>query len=406
MKRAIPAAIALMLVCACTSTHHKAAAPLPEVELRVGVVFTSSGQGGDLASAVLGAIKLATDDVATRNVKAEITQVDYAGDVHRLQQQLEKLSGVDAVIVGTDDLAALPALDSIQTIPVLHTLMTADIALAAPNAYRIAPSDKIEAQRIARFLVQHRGYRKISMIADTTTFGQEGRSDMEEALQRVGSSLNGVYQFAPGSQIHTVVSQAAGSDACIVWVQSDADASRIVVDEQHSKFSYQLVLSGNLATASFAKNATAQVTPVAFRDGMLSVGPWAGPWFRLQRIISFYQAFKDANSELAPVQAASVYDALEALASVARSNGTSASSLKAGLESLKSFEGAGVPISFAPDNHEGYDLSDLAMYGFTKDQTAPGGDFEPEVDTGGGFFTVINDSLELPSRYSFLENHA
>ena len=168
-------------------------------------------------------------------------------------------------------------------------------------------------------------------------------------------------------------------------------------------FSYQLILSGNLATSTFAKNASAQVTPVAFRDGMLSVGPWAGPWFDLRRIIGFYTRFQTENSAQAPVQAAAMYDSVAILAKAARDKGAvDGQDLISGLEAIKNFEGAGVPVSFSAEDHEGIGLDDLGMYGYTKDQDSAGGHYFPDVDTGGGFFTIDMPSLDLPPKYRFL----
>ena len=168
-------------------------------------------------------------------------------------------------------------------------------------------------------------------------------------------------------------------------------------------FPYQLAFSGNLATATFAKNASAQVTPVAFREGMLSVGPWAGPWFNLRRIISFFTRFQSDNSAQAPVQAEEFYDAAAILAHAARARGSAnGADLIAGLEATTDFEGAGVPITFGANDHEGIALDDLGVYGYTKDQDSAGGAFFPDVDTGGGFFTIVTESLDLPPRYTFL----
>ena len=42
------------------------------------------------------------------------------------------------------------------------------------------------------------------------------------------------------------------------------------------------------------------------------------------------------------------------------------------------------------------------QYGYTKEQDSQGGSFFPDVDTGGGFFTIVTESLHLPSKYRFL----
>ncbi len=106
------------------------------------------------------------------------------------------------------------------------------------------------------------------------------------------------------------------------------------------------------------------------------------------------------------MQSAAVYDAVLALATAARARGTSAQALTQGLEGLADFEGAGAPITFGAGKREGLDLDDVAMYGFTKTQSAPGGEYQPEVDTGGGFFSLVFESLDLPKKYAYLKNNA
>jgi hypothetical protein len=44
----------------------------------------------------------------------------------------------------------------------------------------------------------------------------------------------------------------------------------------------------------------------------------------------------------------------------------------------------------------------MAVWGFTRNQRSDGGAFFPEVDTGGGFFTIVPSSVVLPSQFSYL----
>jgi len=406
-RAAAIAVVVLLALAACSSKNGaKKSAAKHRLTLRVGLVYTTSGDGGDLAQAVLGATKLAADDAAKDKVAISFVQGDYAGQPGLIAKTVNSLKGkVDAVVVGTPDPAVLPPLAGITGVPVIHTLIGNDDLTRRSNVFSLTPSDNLEAEKMAAYLVKVRKYRRIVLISDTTTFGKTGKTVIENALRDAGRAPLRSLTFEPGGDIHTDVSEAGqlNADAVILWVFSPSEASRIVVEVQHMNFSYQLVLSGNLATATFAKNASAQVTPVAFRDGMLSVGPWAGPWFDLRRIIGFYTRFQTENSAQAPVQAAAMYDAVAVLAKAARDKGAvDGQDLIAGLEGIKNFEGAGVPVSFDANDHEGIALDDLGMYGYTKDQESMGGHYFPDVDTGGGFFTIDMSSLDLPAKYRFL----
>ncbi|MFY9586069.1 MAG: ABC transporter substrate-binding protein [Actinomycetota bacterium] len=408
--RGIPSvaiALATLLVfVACTSKSDKKGAKAESVKLRVGVLFTTSGEGGDLAQAVLGGTKLAADDAKGDKISVEFVQADYAGDPKLVAKAVASLQGkTDAIIVGTPDPVVLPALEKITDVPVIHALIGGDEVADRDNVFSLGPSDALQAEKLADYLVEARKYKRLVLITDDTEYGRAGKSAMEGALEAAGVSPKGSLVFKPGGDIHTPVARAGqlNADAVIVWVFSPSEAARIVVEVQKMGFGYQLALSGNQATATFAKNASAQVTPVAFRDGMLSVGPWAGPWFNLGRIIGFYTRFQTENSAQAPVQAAAFYDAMAVLARAARdAGGAAGADLIRGLEKINDFEGAGVPITFGAGAHEGIALDDLGIYGYTKDQDSAGGHFFPDVDTGGGFFTIVTESLTLPARYRFL----
>jgi ABC-type branched-subunit amino acid transport system substrate-binding protein len=212
-------------------------------------------------------------------------------------------------------------------------------------------------------------------------------------------------EFKPGGDVHTSVSHAGqlGAQALVVWTKSIAEAGRITIDVHESTQSYQLVFSGNVATASYGKNASSQVVPVAFRDGILSVGTWAGPWFaEVPSIGAFYRRFRLEQNAFAPVQAAQVYDSLLLLATAAGKVGDDPTAVATELEATSDFRGVGVPVSFTPDDHEGVGFEDLAVWGFTRMQSSDGGEFFPEVDTGGGFFTIVPSSVTLPEEFAYL----
>jgi hypothetical protein len=44
----------------------------------------------------------------------------------------------------------------------------------------------------------------------------------------------------------------------------------------------------------------------------------------------------------------------------------------------------------------------MAILAFTKDPRAAGGEFAPDLSTGGGFFTINARSVELPPDLAYL----
>lgn len=370
-------------------------------DVTVGLLITTGGKGGDLAGPSIGAANVAAAHLkADHDVTVEIEQTDYQGDLAQAGSLATELAKkVDALIVATEDGAVVPALSGIEK-PIIHAYVTADGIVNAPNIFRVAPSDQLQGRRLADFLVKKRKLDSIGIAFENTDFGKNGSSVFESAVRAAGGQVVANSGFDTGGDLHTPVSLAAdsGAKALVLWTDSPAEAARAAIDVHRSAYTYQLAIPGNTAVPQFGKNAVAQVVPTAFREGILSVGPWAGPWLKARRIRRFYQDFEKKQNDVAPVRAAQVYDAVM-LASHAKSKDPS--DLISGLSAIKDFEGAGVPITFDAER-EGMDSTDIWAWGFTKSKNGAGSEFFPAVDTGGGFFTLIPAGLQIPERFRYL----
>lgn len=403
MRRDVLIALSLtMVLAACSSSQQPKANESPRfADVTVGLLLTTGGKGGDLAGPSIGAANLAVSHLKQdHDVEVKVEQADYQGDLPQAQALVTDLaSKVDLVIVATDDPAVVPALSGI-TKPVIHAYVTTDGILSAPNVFRVAPSSKLQAEKLAEFLVERRGLDAVGIAFEKTEFGSSGSRIFEGAVGSRGGQVVAISGFDTGGDLHTPVSLAAdrGAEALVIWTDNPAEAARAAIDVHRAAHSYQLAIPGDTAVPQFGKNAVAQVVPTAFREGILSVGPWAGPWLKAKRIRRFYQDFEKKQNDVAPVRAAQVYDAVM-LASLAKQK--SRTDLAEGLKAIKDFEGASIPITF-DDAREGMDPSDIWAWGFTKSEQGAGAEFFPAVDTGGGFFTLIPAGLKLPDRYRYL----
>ncbi|HEV3474712.1 MAG TPA: ABC transporter substrate-binding protein [Actinomycetota bacterium] len=376
--------------------------------VRVGLLYTISDIGGEFAQAALGASSLAVDDAKEDGFEIEVLDRDYAGSANRARQLADELAteGVAGIVVASDDPALAPALADFDAVPVVHALLPDDGAVDADApTFRVAPSNGLQAEKLADYLVGTRGYDRVAILHEDTPFGTEGALDMERALSDQGAQVVMNQGFRVGADIHTPITHAGQleADALILWTRDNGEAGRITIEIHKADQGYQLVLSGNLATFDYGKNAASQVTPVAFRDGILSVGTWAGPWFDLERMRGFYERFRELNNVEAPFQAVQVYDGILLLAQASReAGGADPAAMTEALEQTQDFTAGGVPISFAPGDHEGVGLEDMAILAFTRDQLSAGGEFAPDISTGGGFFTVDTSTVRLPSELSYL----
>jgi branched-chain amino acid transport system substrate-binding protein len=415
-RTAVALAAFALLGAACSSSNDTAQQPqvgpsgsgTPKPDVVVGLLYTVGGQGGEFAQAALGVADLVVADAKDEGVSLGVESADYEGEPKKALAAARDLvqRGVAGIVVATDDPEVAAALKGFDEVPLLYAMISADDAVSPDSfSFRLTPSNQLQAEKLAQYLVEGRGYERIAILHDSSAFGVEGGDDLAAELSLAGADVVLKEQFRNGGDVHTPVSHAGQLDAqaLVVWTQSAPEAGRITIDVHKTTMPYQLVLSGNLATASYGKNASSQVVPVAFRDGILSVGTWAGPWFdELPSIGRFFSRFKAEQSALAPVQAIPIYDGLRLLARAAGESGDDPASVAAAIESTTDFRAVGVPISFSSSDHDGIGFEDMAVWGFTRNQLSDGGAFFPEVDTGGGFFTIVPSSVVLPSQFSYL----
>jgi ABC-type branched-subunit amino acid transport system substrate-binding protein len=417
IRRLAAASAFVLLAAACGGGGDSAQGPqpgpsgsggTPRPDVVVGLLYTVGGLGGEFAQAALGVADLVVEDAADSGINVGIESADYEGVPKKALKAAKDLAGrgVAGIVVASDDPEVAAALASFDEVPLIYALGSDDGAVDAQGTtFRMAPSNQLQAQKIAEFLADHRGYDKVAILHDNSDFGREGAADLEDELGFGGAEVVLNAEFKPGGDVHTPVSYAGqlGAQALVVWSKSTAEAGRITIDVHKSTQSYQLVLSGNLAVASYGKNASSQVVPVAFRDGILSVGTWAGPWFDEDAASkSFFSRFKSEQNAFAPVQAVQVYDGLLLLTRAADRAGGDPGSVAAEIESTQNFRAAGVPVSFSSSEHEGVGFEDMAIWGFTRNQDSDGGIYFPEVDTGGGFFTIVPSSVTLPDAFRYL----
>ena len=366
-------------------------------DVTVGLLITTGGVGGELAGPSIGAAGVAADHIKRDSKrKVKIEQADYAGDLAAAPALATELAGkVDVLIVGTDDAAVLPVIDTLN-VPVIHAYITRDGVTTRDNVFRVTAPDTLQARRLANFLVDERELSRVGVVFENTDYGNRGAALMKDAISSAGGTLVASEPFDTGGDIHTplAVAEEEAAQGLVVWTDNAAEASRAVIDIHKSGYSYQIALPGNVAAPQFGKNAVAQVVPTAFKEGILSVGPWAGPWLRAERVKRFFKDFEKKQSDAAPVRTVGVYDSV-LLASAAKSGGE----IKQGLLGLKDFIGAGVPITF-DSSHEGIDETDIWAWGFTKSKNGAGAEFFPAVDTGGGFFTLIPKGLKVPAKFA------
>ena len=86
--------------------------------------------------------------------------------------------------------------------------------------FRVSASDTIQAAMIVEEAVEHRRFRKVAILADSTNYGQLGREDLERALEKKGIRPVSVGKFNIRDVDMTrllVAAREAGAEALLTY---------------------------------------------------------------------------------------------------------------------------------------------------------------------------------------------
>src|SRR5208282_3379165 len=170
--------------------------------IRIGVIGPFTGGSAAMGVGMLQGIKIAADEIneaggilGRRLVLVERNDEANNDRGAEIAKDLTENRLVDAAVgfVNTGvALAALPYFQEARTPLVLSvttgSLLTRQFAppeYAENYIFRVSANTALEVEKIAEY-VMARGYQKIAIFADTTSYGQVGRHDLIKALATRG----------------------------------------------------------------------------------------------------------------------------------------------------------------------------------------------------------------------------
>ena len=123
--------------------------------------------------------------------------------------------------------------------------------------FRVSCPDALQAAMIVDEAVSRRRFRKLAIFHDTTNYGQFGRQDLEQALERRGLRPVAIERFSPGvmdlrQQLEDA--RAAGAEAILSYGVA-TDLARIANSAARLRWRVPLIGSWALAMSSFIEAA-------------------------------------------------------------------------------------------------------------------------------------------------------
>jgi branched-chain amino acid transport system substrate-binding protein len=338
---------------------------------RIGVITSQTGASSQLGVGELQGAQLAADAINGRGgIKGRKVELVVADDqstpVQAVLQARRMIGNVDA-IVGPSVSATCNAIA-----PLAESAHTVDYCLSPgikpkPGSHiwtaSVATSDLI--QRTLQHW-QAQGITNIAMLNSTDASGQEGLASFHTALTRLPGMRSVVEaNFEPGavsvtSQLQTIA--AAKPQALIVWSTGAAAAVALKGVTQLGLRIPVATTDGNLSYAFLRRIADytpAELLIPATQDFWWEQSDRGAGARALEE--SYHRDFAarfGAKPDFGPGVA---YDAVLVLADTLAANTGDATTLKEVLEGRRGVVGVVGTYNFAPDNHRGLGLGDVAM---------------------------------------------
>ena len=294
----------------------------------------------------------------------------------RIAEQLTGPDRVDAAVgfVNTGvALAALPYFEQAQ-IPLILSVTTGSTLtrIFAPPEYaenyifRVSASTAVEVRKIVQ-IVRARGYRKVAIFADTTSYGKVGRHDLIRALAARGMTPVSNEKFNIGERDMTPQlrrARAAGADVILTY-GIGPELAAIANGRAALGWKVPMIGSWTLSMSTFidaaGANGVGAIMPQTFIED--------GDTPRQAAFIRNFHATYHVTRMDSPPAAAQGYDSLTLLAAAIKQAGTlDGPKVRVALEHLREpVEGVVQTYRhpFTPANHEAVSAANLA-YGIVE----------------------------------------
>jgi branched-chain amino acid transport system substrate-binding protein len=227
-------------------------------------------------------------------------------------------------------------------IPVMNNVATGSIITRQfddqPENYifRNAAHDSIQAPMIVEEAITRRKFKKVAILADSTNYGQLGRSDLEKALELKGIKAVAVEKFNVKDVDMTaqlLKAKEAGAEVVLTYAIGP-ELAQIANGMTKLGWKVPMIGSWTLSMANFIDNAGPGGEGARMPQTFIQQPTTPK---RQSFIINYLRTFNPKNARIdSPVSAAQGYDSVYLLAAaIKQANSTDGPKIKAALEDLK-----------------------------------------------------------------------
>ena len=350
--------------------------------IKIGVSGPFTGGSSSMGVSMRDGVRIAADEVNARGGvlgrKIQLVERDDEAKNElgvQIAQELINKENVAATVGFINTGVALAAQRFYQEaeIPVFNNVATGSVITQqfakekANYIFRNAANDLIQSAMIADEAVKKQGFKKPAILADSTNYGQLGRTDLEKALDKLGVKPVTTEKFNIGDTDMTaqvLKAKEAGADVILTYAIGPELAQ---IANAMGKLGWKVPMIGSwtLSMANYidtsGANGDGAMMPQTFIQ--LPTTP------KREAFIKAYQAATKLDRMPSPVSAAQGYDSILLLAAaMEQAKSTDGRKVREALESLStSLEGVVTTYNkpFSKDDHEA--ISDnIPVFGLVK----------------------------------------
>lgn len=370
---------AVALACSMSLAH--AADPI-----KIGVSGPFTGGSSSMGVSMRDGVRLATDEInkagGVLGRPLQLVERDDEAKNERgvqIAQEMINKERVAATVGFINTGVALASQRFYQEakIPVMNNVATGSALTHQfddqPENYifRNAAHDSIQAPMIVEEAIARRGYKKVAILADSTNYGQLGRTDLEKALELKGIKAVAVEKFNVKDVDMTpqlLKAKEAGAEAILTYAIGP-ELAQIANGMTKLGWKVPMIGSWTLSMANFIDNAGPGGEGARMPQTFIQEPTTPK---RQSFIVSYLKTFNPKNSRIdSPVSAAQGYDSVYLLAAAIKQAGsTEGPKIKAALEDLKTpVEGVVTSYNkpFTKTDHEAI-TANIPVFGEVKGQ--------------------------------------
>ena len=354
--------------------------------IKIGVDGPFTGGSSSMGVSMRDGVRMATDEInkAGGVLGRQILLVERDDEAKnergvQIAQELINKEKVVATVGFINTGVALASQRFYQEakIPVMNNVATGSLITHQfddqPENYvfRNSAHDSIQAPMIVEEAITRRGFKRVAILADSTNYGQLGRTDLETALAQKGIKAVAVEKFNIKDVDMTpqlLKAKEAGAEAVLTYAIGP-ELAQIANGMTKLGWKVPMVGSWTLSMANFIDNAGPGGEGARMPQTFIQEPTTPK---RQAFIINYLKTFKPKDNRIdSPVSAAQGYDSVYLLAAAIKQAGsTDGPKIRAALEDLK------VPVEgvvttyikpFSAKDHEAI-TANIPVFGEVKGQ--------------------------------------